>query len=511
VAARDKPFLEALGLGVLFVALYGLTAFPTPPPVGDAADYTAILRGGVLPERMAPHVGYYLLGRPVMLLGTMLGTPATVVAHGLATVAMAGSIAFAYLIFRQLALTRFISVTAALILGTSGLVWYNALQGEVTAVCMFLLLGSMLLFLHDRPLSSGAAFGLALLVTQLAAPWAVTFPVLAAWRRNWRSLALATCAGTVILVAGVAPVAHDYFYGVRGAFNVAERLQPVSLPKFVLYSGYRLLESFTILVPAIVLGIFVAARRCRIVVVLAGLLLLATSAISIRSLHVEYGVTWIPAFPGLAALAAIGISAAANTFRSVKRRHGAAVAVVVAVVAVAAILTGVLYVQPKRADAIRFAREARVLSSIAGSARVVAAPEEGMAYVGVTQPDAPDVWSSSWVMAPITSEEWQRILSTYGAMVAFEIDPEPHLLRRWLFNNSLARRYLNENQRAEFTSEMAGGVFDAVGEVGASVDREPVLDTGYVRAWRLRPRVAAATGTRANAAISERQNGSGSP
>ncbi len=176
---RDQGFgLDAALLALGFLVLYTLTVFPYPPPVGDAADYTALI------------------------MGRVLGLSASLVANVTAASAMAGAIAMAYTLFRHLDLSRSVAVTAALILG------------EVIALFTFQSFTSAVLFLAGRPILTGGLYGLALLVTQLVlwirssvtyhgvhAAWAA-WPALSgslaikrsrSWRVNFHSKGWATC------------------------------------------------------------------------------------------------------------------------------------------------------------------------------------------------------------------------------------------------------------------------------------------------------------------------------
>jgi hypothetical protein len=480
---RDRGLLvETVLLGGAFLILYGLTLFPSPPPVGDAADYTALIRDGVFPPRMAAHIGYYVLMRPVMIVAGALGLSAAFVANFAAAIAMAGAMAMAYILFLHLDLERPVAVTATLILGFSGLFWYNALFGEVNALSMFLSFASAVLFLIRRPLFAGGLLGLALLVSQLAATWAPVFLILALWKRDWKGFALATLAGSLVLGLGVLPVFNDYLYGPRGVFSVAEYTTAASLAKWLLFFPYRLLESFTVLLPAIVLGIAVAARRYRWTLALTAALYAATAVVSIRSPHVEYGVAWLPAMLGISGLGAVGVHALADRTSNASYRFAARFGPV----ALAAILSWFLFVGPKRTEAMRFADEAVAVAKLVGTNSVVAPVYEGMAYVFLTQPTVGDVWESNWVKAPTDSEGWNELLAT-PPVFAFTTEPKAYVFRRWIFNNPLAARFLNENQRANYTSEQEGFLEESYAAAEGGIRLEPVLETGYMRVWRLYP------------------------
>jgi hypothetical protein len=365
-------------------------------------------------------------------------------------------------------------------LGLSGLYWYNALLGEVNALCMFLQLASATLFLRRRAIGAGALYGLALLVSQLAVPWAVVFLFFALWRGQWRDLALATLAGTVTVALGIAPVFDAYLYGPRGVITVAEHSQSVSVPKLIFYFCYRVLTSFTIAVLPLLVGMVSAARRHKPALALAIILTVTTSALSIRSPHVEYGVTWMAALFGFAALAGIGLQTITARFARTKDHFLPQAAFLL----VLGLLTWRFYVEPKRSDAERFASSMRTLASIVRGATVVAAPEEGMAFVYLTQPDARNLWGANWRLTPRNRAGWDLLLAS-PPVYGFTTHPESHVFRRFLFNNPLAVRALDPSQRAHLTAEQTDELSDQLAVTAGYIRSELILDTGYLRVWRL--------------------------
>ncbi|HUT73655.1 MAG TPA: glycosyltransferase family 87 protein [Armatimonadota bacterium] len=429
--------------------VYAVFVFPALPPVGDAADYAALIRKGEFGVRTV-HIGYYVLAYPFAQLAQVVDLPLALCLNVLAALCMVAAVAIAFWIAKLLRLDDGAAACVMLALAFSGIFWYHAEFCELQALLMLMVFLSLALFLARRPVGSGIIFAAAMLTSQAAAPSALCFLYLAYRSRTWRSLALFAASFTFAFGVGVAPIARDYFFGPRGAFPSTQYYPAGSALKMVLYWAYRLAENFTVWLVAMAYGLVLAWRRARQVLAFAAVLWIGHAWVNLRLGHIEYGFAWMPAYLGASMLAGIGaVGVARRLWDNPKARVG----VLAVWVVLSAVLSGWLYVWPKRADAEAFRLVAHQVRQRVGNATVIAAPHVGFVYVYETQPEVANVWRGTWVNVPSTAHDWRQLASRHGLLYLLSFRGRPHVFRVWLFNNRLARRYLEPEARKRFTEE----------------------------------------------------------
>lgn len=414
------PRSDGVVVGILMLGLYVLTRFPALPPVGDAADYVQLVAHGIW-DRRAAHVGYYVLARPSVLLGQLGGMTPMAALSLLAATCTAATVFLLHRLLARFGLSRRPAAAAAVVYATAGLTWYHALFPELQALLLFLILLAYWAMLAERPILSGAAAATGLLVSQAAA---VALPALGAlWLiRGRRSEALrCVIAAALVFGIGVAAVVGEYFNGSRGVGPSLGYYQPATISRTLALLALRLLESHTILVLLLPIGLG-AAWRCSRPLLWWGIALvpphLWTAA---RVGHIEYGFVWMPVLLWTSALIGLGLTAGGG------RAAGRMTAVGLAGAAAAA--SWFAFIQPKRQDASEFARVVDEAAALVGHRRLVAQPHVGFVFMQRTAPGVPDVWRGQWLRPRTTPAEWSRLLGEADTLAVLEYRPAPQPIR----------------------------------------------------------------------------------
>lgn len=414
------PRSDGAVLAALMLGLYVLTRFPALPPVGDAADYVQLVAHGIW-DRRAAHVGYYVLARPSVLLGQLGGMTPIAVLTLLAAACTAASGFLLHRLLARIGLGRGPAAAAAFVYGTAGLTWYHALFPELQALLLLLILLAYWAMLAERPILSGAAAATGLLVSQAAA---VALPALGAlWLIRRRRSEAIRCgvAATLVFGIGVAAVVEEYFNGSRGVGPSLGYYQPASISRTLALLALRLLESHTILVLLLPLGLVVAWRRARLLLWWGIAILLPHLWAAARVGHVEYGFVWMPFLLWTSTLIGLGLTAGGG------RVAGRTTAVGLAGAAAAA--AWFAFIQPKRQDANEFARVVDEAAALVGQRRLVAQPHVGFVFMQRTAPGVPDVWRGQWLQPRTTPAEWSRLLGEADTLAVLEYRPDPQPIR----------------------------------------------------------------------------------
>lgn len=480
VSSTKRPWAV---LTLAFLALYLASVFPAFPPQGDAADYAALVAHGVFNLR-TPHIGYYAFAYPFAQLAQFLGIPTVLVLNALAALCMGFAIGISYWIYLELGLGPRASLLAAASLGIAGIFWYHAAFAEVQALLILSLVTAILLYLRSRPVLAGGMFAWSMLVSQAAAPSALVFPVLAMHNRNWRAFWVCALSGTLFLALGVAPLAADYFAGPRGVGPSMAYYPPGPLHKMVLLYLFRVIESHNVLVIPAVIGLVASARRAPWLLALAIALWLGHAWLNLRLGHIEYGFAWMPVFLASAGLCGVGLCWLEARLRSALARRTTSLLLLLALV-----LSGAYYVFPKRQDAVDLKTIVHAVHQYAAPHPVVMTAHQGFVYTYEVDPGTANVFTGPWRLAPSTPVEWSELVEREPQIYVFEYQPHTHPLRRWIFDNPLSRRWLDDRRRAEMMTELPDSMTESLMTLPPSLVVEELHR--WPRAWLGRVRAKA--------------------
>jgi hypothetical protein len=481
ITGRDDDSTTGLRITLGFVALYLTCVFPAFPPQGDAADYAALIKHGVFNIRTS-HIGYFAFAYPFAQLANLLSMSLTITLNVLAAVCMGIAVGLSHKIYRQLLPYPAAATFGTIALGSSGIFWYHAEFAEVQALLMLTMFLSVLLYLRRRPISSGALFAGAMLVSQAAAPSAVLYPVMAMRDRNWKRFVTCVLAGTFFLALGVAPVAGDYFLGPRGVSKSLHYYPSGSIVKMLLLFGYRLVENHTILVFPLILGAFVAVSRARWFVAMATALWIAHAWLNLRLGHIEYGFAWMPVYLATAGFIGVGLEHMRGNASRIGHpfRHLSA-----ALLCVAAILAGVLYVLPKRRDAVELQRLVHEIHEQAGDRIVIIPDHQGFVYTYEVEPHIANAFTGSWKNVPASRQDWAALVKSNGTVFVFAYEPHTHIFRRWIFDNPIAHRLIDRHRLADWMSDAGGQGRTWATLAGSDIAVQQLQEWPRASLWRL--------------------------
>lgn len=435
----------------MFLALYLALVFPAMPAVGDAADYAASIRHGDFGIRTI-HIGYNLIVFPFVFVGGWFGQSTTAILNTLAVFCMAGAIAILHRFYISIGCERSISALACIVFGTSGIIWYHAEFGEVQALLILLIVTCLYWFVTGRSIVAGILFGFTLLVSQAAAPTVVCFPLIAFWRRSWEAIIKFGLSSSLSFVLGVAPVAQDYFWGPRGVIPSMEYYPSGSLLITAAYFIYRLIESHTVWTVFLVIGMIVSYRQLPHIFVGVVALWGTHAWLNLRLSHVEYGFAWMPFFILSSLVIAMGATWAYD--RHLVQRKWTEVSLPLCVILGAA-LSCVLYVMPKRLDAISLQGIVRDVRAVIGNETLLATPHIGFVYVYETDHSAVDVWQSSWKPLPEDAASWDALMSDGRQVFLLLYKPQTHVFRRLIVDGPIGVLLLSEAKRDRYREEGA--------------------------------------------------------
>ncbi|MDQ3230775.1 MAG: hypothetical protein M3Q07_03060 [Pseudobdellovibrionaceae bacterium] len=438
-------------LAILFLAIYWAMVFPAMPVVGDAADYAASIRQGDFHTRTI-HIGYNILVFPFVTVGSVLGLSSTISLNLLAGVCMAGSVAILHRLYLAIGCGRSTSTLACIVFGTAGIIWYHAEFGEVQALLTLLIVSCLYLAIQGHAVAAGCLFGFSLLVSQAAVPTAVCFPLIAYWKKSWEQFIKFGIFSGLAFLAGVAPIAQDYFWGSRGVVPSLTYYPSGSLFVSIVYFVYRIVENHTIWTVWFVVGLFVLYRQMPHILIVAGALWCSHLWLNLKLSHIEYGFAWMPFFIVSSLIAAIGAESMALS----RRRTVLAEWTIPLCILVGFTLSSALYVLPKRTDAISLEGIVHEVRKRLGENTVLATPHVGFVYVYETDPAVSDVWQSSWEALPADSASWKRLMSTKLRVFVLLYKHQTHIFRRLVVDGPIARAFLSEAKRNQYREEGAG-------------------------------------------------------
>jgi hypothetical protein len=188
---------------------------------GDAALYVQQIRHIDLTHRTV-HLGYYLLGLPVIHL---LPLPPDYALNLMGCFYAALSIAALFLITLSLTGSRLASFASCLIVLTNPLFTSNAVFAEVYGAQLFFFLLSIVLLLYNKPAFAGLFYAVSFLITPSAIfGLAMLFP----FRKDRSILSRFAISALLIIIAVVSPVASDYFIGGRGLLKASRASLEIS-------------------------------------------------------------------------------------------------------------------------------------------------------------------------------------------------------------------------------------------------------------------------------------------
>ena len=438
-------------LGLLFLALYLVLLFPAMPVVGDAADYASSIRQGDFGTRTI-HIGYNIVAFPFMVVGSWLGQSATTILNMLAAFCMAGSIAVLHQLYCSLGCARSTAALACIVFGTTGIIWYHAEFGEVQALLILLIVTSIYLFIRGQAILAGGLFGFTLLVSQAAVPTIVCFPLIAFWKRSREDFMKFGVASSLVFVVGVAPIAEDYFFGPRGVIPSMEYYPSGSLLVTIAYFVYRLVENHTIWTVWFVVGLVVSYKEMPHILVGTVVLWCSHVWLNLRLSHIEYGFAWMPFFIMSSLVIAIG---AEWTYKQNFRRSKIVEVVVLLCIVLSATFSCILYVLPKRIDAISLQNVVKDTKTLLGSGTVLATPHVGFVYVYETDPAVADVWKSSWKPLPSDVSSWEKLMLGDQPIFVLLYRHHTHILRRLVVDGFIGPLFLSNAKRAQYREEGA--------------------------------------------------------
>ena len=208
--------LAAVGLVVFAASLDFRTS-------GDSLVYADTIAKARF-DYVAVHFGYYVLIWPVhRLVNLFAPLPVEDVLVYANAVFGAASLFVGFWLARRVLEGTAAAACAMTVLMFSGRYFANATSAEMYAPQMFFLLLSFLLFVHDRPVASGLAAVLSLLITPLSAFCLLVFPVLARLTPSGAVRRLVICAVSVAIAYGLfLAFMHDaLFWGERGLLRIA--------------------------------------------------------------------------------------------------------------------------------------------------------------------------------------------------------------------------------------------------------------------------------------------------
>ncbi len=435
------------------------------PAVGDAADYAASIRQGDYSIRTV-HIGYNILVSPFMMLGSWFSAKTTTILNLLAAVCMAGAVAILHPLYLLLGCSRSISALACILFGTSGLIWYHAEFGEVQAMLVLLIVICLYLALRGKATWSGCLFGFTLLVSQAAAPSAICFPMIALWRRSWGEFVKFAASSALVFVVGVAPIAQDYFWGPRGVILSMEYYPARSVLVMVTYFLYRLVENHTIWVAWLGMGTVVSYKNLPHIFWGGVVSWSAHAWLNLRLSHIEYGFAWMPFLIVSSLMIAIGVLWAHDHKSVVMKSMGIVLPICIAL---STVLSCVLYVLPKRSDAIKLKQVVQDVKAIVRADTVLATPHIGFVYVYETEPEVADVWNASWQPLPNEVNSWQELMQGGRRVFVLLYRHHTHLFRRMIVDGVIGQFLLNDKKREQYRDE--GAVISEI-DVRESLPRE---------------------------------------
>jgi hypothetical protein len=435
--------------GIVVFCLYGFFLFPAMPSVGDAADYGALIRQGEFSIRTV-HIGYYLFAYPFVMLGHTLGLSTTLSLNLLSATCMALAVAFSNLFYMSLGCHRSVCNLAALIFGTSGIIWYHAEFGELQALLVLQIVVSLYAFLKERPILSAGVYAFALLTSQAAAPIGLCFLLFAYWKKSWQLLVKFSVACSLMFAIGVAPIAGDYFFGPRGLFPSMGYYQTGPVSKMLLYFAYRLLENHTVWLAPLAVGVVSSLKEAKPIVVLTLVMWIPHAWVNLKLGHIEYGFAWMPLFLMTSLMASLG---AHVIWRRFSRSMWVGLCSIGALFALGALLTYFLYLAPKNNDAVEMTALIRATADETKRGEVVASPYVGFVYVYETAPETADVWKSNWITWPQASSGWETIMQSSRPVFLLVSKPHTHVFRRWLFGNAFVISLIGSERSQQFLME----------------------------------------------------------
>ncbi len=251
LAKRSLVFASALGV-LSFVVLAALT--PNALETGDAALYAQSIARGDLGETTI-HLGYYVLG---IVLSPLLPLPAERSLNVISAACGGLSVLSIFLIVYLISRRNHSASVAVLLLLTQDMFIRHALYAEVYLPHTSFLLLAILLWLRNRPILTGAAFAMSVLITPSAVFAAPCFVIL---RPDRRAVSLMGLTVVALFVLAILPNYEDYFFGPRGllkasraAFSPIDRLHKESV---------ELLFGFFATLPLIAAGMVAAVVRPR--------------------------------------------------------------------------------------------------------------------------------------------------------------------------------------------------------------------------------------------------------
>jgi len=250
----SKRTLEsALGLGAVAFILFAALA-PNALETGDAATYAQSIATGNLGETTI-HLGYYLLG---IVVTPLIPLPADRSLNIVSAACGGLSVLSIFLIAHLISGKKHVALVATLLLLTHDMFIRHALYAEVYLPQTSFLLLAILLWLRNRPILTGAAFAMSVLITP-SAVFAV--PCLVILRPQRRALSLMGLTAAALLVIAILPNYQDFFFGPRNLLRASRAaFSPIhALNK----EGVELLFGFFASLPLITCGIVAAAVRPR--------------------------------------------------------------------------------------------------------------------------------------------------------------------------------------------------------------------------------------------------------
>jgi hypothetical protein len=392
-------------------------------------------------------------------------------------------VVFANLFYRDLGYNRSVCNLAALILGSSGIIWYHAEFGELQALLMLLIIISLFAFLKERPVFAAGMYASAMLTSQAAAPLGLCFLLFAYWKKSWPIFLRFSVAFSLMFVLGVAPIAEDYFFGPRGLFPSMGYYQNGPVSKMLLYFCYRLLENHTVWLVPLMVGVVSCLKQEKRLLLLTLAMWIPLAWLNLKLGHIEYGFAWMPFFFITSLLASLGAHAIwCRFYRSIWAGFWSSTVLVI----VGSLLAYLLYVLPKSNDAKDLTRLVRETAAETREGTVIASPYVGFVYVYETAPETADVWKANWVMWPPVGREWEAIVRSHDPVFVLVSKPHTHVFRKWILGNLLAIVLRDSEQNPQYLMEGASEtVEDARQNLPSEFFLRLVAEQGNTQLYRL--------------------------
>lgn len=407
------------------------------------------------------HISYYLIGTPIYWFASLLGTAVDSAFIVLSNLLGGVCVALSYLLFRGFSANAATSTLAAAIYALAGYQLQYSLEAEVYTLQIAALLAAMLCVLKGRYALGGAFYALAALTTPVSAFASLFF--LAVWlhrRDSLRQGLMFVAAFAIVYLPFFVFIYEELLWGTRGLLLVVGMMPVQPLRDLIVEPTFVLARSFHVLLPVLLLGAIVAARKQR-------LLLRCFVAVVVGSLYpVLKGnrqlldSALLPLYPILALLAAHGIVWIADRISRRLAINRSIRGIITGAYVLAALLIWVglaELISPKIVPDQSFQQETKRLRAMIGEDGILIATFwDGVAYAFYSrdskdEPIEASRGASSWVdIEQLNRESMERLFDRRSGVYVLE-SYKPSAAAKWLYGgrDGILSRFLGEGEMGE--------------------------------------------------------------